>query len=184
MSDINPLKDEQLSPYIGQDFLTWLWFHIERSGGEIVTSQNEVFGLSMEQRISVQGGEGESKDTAVCSGPRSELREARLGLMTGKKVNQARLKIEQDSEAWQMQLRAEDFAMSGLKTPKVETKLEEGDDPDAPFLEKMYLVERCLQVVDELFAKFLRLRLSEDWAEEQKALRQWVQSDLPPANLT
>ena len=169
--------EDKLAPLLGQDFLTWLWYTSEIRQGEMQTSQGEVFSLVMEQRISVQGGEGESRDTAQSSGPRSELREAMLGLKSGKKVNRARIKIEIDSEAWQMQLKAEDFSVSGLKTPKVQTSDSgEEEDPDAAFLEKIYLMERAFELVEDLFGQFLRLRMSSQWSEEARKVREWIHS--------
>jgi len=174
-STLGVRNEDRLAPLIGQDFLTWLWYVSEVRQGEMQTSQGEVFTLVMEQRISVQGGEGESRDTAQSSGPRSELREAMLGLKSGKKVNLARMKLEVDSETWQLQLKAEDFSVSGLKTPKVETSDQgEDEDPDAVFLEKMYLMERAFELVEDLFGQFLRLRFSEQWPEELRRVRDWI----------
>ena len=167
-------KAETLAPFIGRDFLTWLWYFSEVKNGVFHTKDAEAFAVFLEQRITVLGGEGTSLDTAVSSGPMSELREAKLGLQIGKKVNQARIRIEQDEHAWQMQLKAEDFSLTSLKTPKVEMKLEEGEDPDARFLEKMYLIEKSLQVLDELFAHFLAIRLSADWSRELSAMKTWI----------
>ncbi|MEF8822675.1 MAG: hypothetical protein V5B78_07555 [Desulfohalobiaceae bacterium] len=170
-------NEDKLAPLIGQDFLTWLWYTSEVRQGEMQTSQGEVFTLVMEQRISVQGGEGESRDTAQSSGPRSQLWEAMQGLKSGKKVNQARIKIEVETEVWQLQLKAEDFSVSGLKTPKVQTSDKDDDeDPDAAFLEKIYLMERAFELVDDLFGQFLRLRMSEEWSEERRRIRDWIKS--------
>mgnify|MGYP000385528668 FL=1 len=163
-----------LDPYLGQDFLTWLWFKSEKSSGMFRSASGEDFALYMEQRIAVQGGEGDMVETAVCSGPQAEMREARLGLTTGKKVNQARVRLEQDANAWQFQLKAEDFTFGSLKTPKVDMKQEEGDDPDGPFLEKIYLIEKALDFLDGLYLQFLRVRLSPQWREETQALRPWI----------
>ncbi|MCF8105874.1 MAG: hypothetical protein K9K64_10350 [Desulfohalobiaceae bacterium] len=168
------LKAETLAPFIGRDFLTWLWFYTDQKNGLFQSKTGQDFALFLEQRISVLGGEGESLDTAVSSGPLSELREAKLGLQTGKKVNQARIRMEQDENSWLVQVKGEDFCLTGLKTPKVDLKLEEGEDPDARFLEKMYLIEKSLEILDEIFALFLELRLSSDWSRIQKEMREWI----------
>ena len=175
-TDVDVHKAETLAPYIGQDFLTWLWFTTEQTQGTIQTGKGEVYALFMEQRVSVQGGEGETRDTAVSSGPRSELREARLGLQSGKKVHQARIRIEKDDNLWQLQIKAEDFALGSVKTPKVDMKLEEGEDPDARFLEKMYLLEVAQDVVDDLFALFLKKRFGPEWESEMAAIREWIKT--------
>ncbi|NCC25216.1 MAG: hypothetical protein EOM25_08460 [Deltaproteobacteria bacterium] len=161
------------APILGQEFLTWLWFRSERGDVFRGPGGNE-FALFYEQRVSVLAGSGETRDTTVCSGPMSGLDEARAGLGKGKKVNQARIRIEQDANTWQFQVEASDFGVSGLKTPKVETRLEEGDDPDAPFLERIYLVEKSLEYLDAVFALFLEVRFGESWPAEAQSMRTWI----------
>lgn len=159
---------------LGQDFLTWLWYRSERTNGMFKTPEGLDFELHVEQRISVQGGEGDNVETATVSGAMSELREARLGLATGKKVNKMLVRVERDTEVWQGTLKAQDFSFTSLRTPKVEAGNEDGDDPDAAFLEKVFLIERFLEFVDILFVDFVKLRLSKDWPEEEKMVRDWV----------
>ena len=166
---------QTVSLLLGQEFLTWLWFASETSSGLFRTKDGEAFTVTVEQKVSVQGGEGEARETAVCSGPMAELKEARMGLATGKKVNKVKVRIEKDEAAWQVLLDAATFTLQGLKTPKVDTKLEEGEDPDARILEKIYLVEKCMDFVDTAFARFLDLRFSPEWKEETARLRRWIE---------
>lgn len=162
---------------LGQDFLTWLWFKSEASRGLFTAATGEEFTLYVEQRISVQGGEGESKETATVSGALSELKEARLGLTTGKKVNRALIRIEQDADNFALTLKAEDFSLTSLKTPAIDTKTGDDEDPDGPFLEKLYLIERALFFLDDVYKKFLELRLSAKWAEEEAQARVWLAAE-------
>ena len=165
---------QTVSLMLGQEFLTWLWFASETSSGLFRPKDGEAFTVTVEQKVSVQGGEGEAKETAVCSGPMAELREARLGLRTGKKVNKVKVRIERDEVAWQVLLEAAAFTLQGLKTPKVEMKLEEGEDPDARILEKIYLLEKCMEFVDTAFTRFVELRFGPRWAEETGRVRAWM----------
>ena len=165
---------QTVSLMLGQEFLTWLWFASETSSGLFRTKDGEAFSVTVEQKVSVQGGEGEAKETAVCSGPMAELREARMGLATGKKVNKAKLRVEKDEVSWQVLVDAASFTLQGLKTPKVSMTLEEGEDPDARILEKIYLMEKCTGYVDSVFARFLEIRFGADWPEETQRLRQWL----------
>lgn len=167
---------QTVSLALGQEFLTWLWFAGETSNGLFRTREGEAFSVTVEQKVSVQGGEGEAKETAVCSGPMAELREARLGLRNGKKVNKVKVRIEKDEVSWQVLLDAANFTLQGLKTPKVEMKLEEGEDPDSRILEKIYLLEKCMDYLDTVFTRFLDLRFGPNWPEETSRLRKWLEN--------
>jgi hypothetical protein len=165
---------ERENVLLGQDFLTWLWYKTDSETVLFALEDKRTFSLQMEQRVSVQGGEGEGVETATVSSPRGELTEAKTGLRTGKKVNKAQLLFTMDQDQWLVQVNAADFGLSGLKTPKISTKDDEGDDPDAKFLEKMFLLERCLEMFDIVFSQFLALRMSKDWAEESARVKLWI----------
>lgn len=162
---------------LGRDFLTWLWFKSENQNGIFKTKNKEDFALYLEQKVVVQGGEGERLEKAMCTGAMSELREAKLGLRTGKKVVQARIKLEQDSNEWIMDVDASNFTFSGFKTPKVRAKMEEGEDPDSVFLEKIFLVEKALGFFDDVFRDFVEIRFSAHWQGEIEAFRKWLYRD-------
>ena len=49
---------------LGQEFLTWLWYQSDVAPGAFVDKEGQPFSVSMEQRIVVQGGEGDAKETA------------------------------------------------------------------------------------------------------------------------
>ena len=172
MSSI-PYLGESTDLVLGQEFLTWLWYKSDT--GPVFTSPDggPDFTVSMEQRIVVQGGEGDAKETASVSGVMSELREARLGLTTGKQVTRALVRFSREPEEWQMTLKAADFSFGSLKTPTVE-KDSQDDDPDALFLEKVHLTEICLALFDVVYAAFLDVRLSPAWEGEAKNIREWA----------
>ncbi len=158
---------------LGQEFLTWLWFQSDTAPNDFSDKGGMPFTVSMEQRIVVQGGEGDSLETASVSGSLSPLREARFGLATGKKVTRALVRFEKDDLAWQVGLKAEDFSCNGLRTPKIE-KESDDDDPDAFLLEKIYLMEVCLELLDGLYMHFINLRLSAAWKEEVQRIHEWM----------
>lgn len=160
---------------LGQDFLTWLWFRSEKNGWLFRMADGTEFNVYLEQRLSVRGGSGENVEKAVVTGPHAEFTEAKLGLRNGKLVDKALVRMERDGTTWTVLLGADDFSLSSLKTPKIETRLEDGDDPDAPFLEKMMLVEQCTAFIDELYRQFLEVRLSTGWTDELRLFREWLE---------
>ncbi|QLA17295.1 hypothetical protein [Desulfolutivibrio sulfoxidireducens] len=170
--DINAaaLKDAVL----GQDFLTWLWFRSEKNGWLFRMRDGGEVNVYLEQKVSVRGGEGDNVETAVVSGPNAAFAEAREGLKAGKRVDRALLRFEQDGNTWMVQVKAQDMSLNALRTPKIETRAAEGEDPDGPILEKLYLVEQGVRFLDELYAQFLQARLGPHWRDELRAFADWL----------
>jgi len=167
-----PYLGQGTDTVLGQEFLTWLWYRCETRPEAFKDANGQSFQVSMEKRIVVQGGEGEALETASVSGALSELREARLGLTMGKKVTKAQVRFDADGLEWQMNLKADDMSFAAFRTPPVEK--DGDDDPDALFLEKMYLVETCLEKLDAVYAQFLSVRLSSGWLEEVQSVSRWM----------
>ena len=170
---MSQMPTDSADAILGQEFLTWLWYQSDIAPGGFTDVDGQPFAVSMEQRIVVAGGEGEARETASVSGSLSPLREARFGLGTGKKVTRALIRIEKDDLAFQFTLRAEDFSIGSLRTPRLD-KDDADYDPDALLLEKIYLVESCLALVDSLYARFLKLRLSAQWQKEVADMGPWM----------
>lgn len=158
---------------LGEEFLTWLWYQSDTAPDFFKDSEGSPFNVYMEQRIVVQGGQGESKETATVSGSLSPLREARFGLCTGKKVTRALVRLEKEDMVFQFTIKAEDFGIASLKTPKLDAA-DRDDEPDALFLEKIYLMETCMALLDSVYADFLKLRLSAAWEREVVSMGQWL----------
>ena len=54
---------------------------------------------------------------------------------------------------------------------------DEASEREAVFYERMFLLERGLQLFDSLYADFLRLRLGSGWAKEDAQIEEWLASD-------
>ncbi|MCL1916451.1 MAG: hypothetical protein FWG17_07095 [Desulfovibrionaceae bacterium] len=174
---MNDFAGQTLEQMLGQDFLTWLWYRGETSGS-FKGPSGEEFSVLMERRVVVQGGEGELMETASVSGPASELREARLGLVTGKKVIRALLRLEKSAdEVWLTTLKAEDFSLGSFRTPRISAP-EKDEDPEAAFFEKVFLLEKGLEFLDALYRVFLDLRLGPAWKNEVDAIRAWMRTSI------
>ena len=50
-----------------------------------------------------------------------------------------------------------------------------GEDPDGIFYEKMFLIEEAVSAMDEIYSSFIKLRLSPEWADQERpALVKWI----------
>lgn len=165
------MLDTSIDAILGQEFLTWLWYQSDVAPDSFKDKKGEPFSVSLEQRVVVEGGNGDAREVATVTGNMSPLLEARFGLLKGKKVTRATLRLEKEELFFQFTLRAEDFSFSALKTPKIEKT---DDDPDAMVLEKFFLIEQPLRILEDLYSSFIRLRLSPAWNEEVPQIQAWM----------
>ncbi len=171
------IKTQKISASLGEDFLTWLWFKTEKDNGVFESPTNGVFTVVLGDKVVVMGGEGEFKESAMSSGKNSSFKEAKQGLKVGKKVVLAKLIIEYNGEEWSFAIKSEDFSFFSFKTPKVSKKINEDEDPDGKFFEKLYLIEKGVELFDEIFKDFLKKRFDPIWEEEVEEMRKWLMTD-------
>ncbi len=164
---------------LGQEFLTWLWYSSEKQNGTFRKIKDQTpYVLYVHQRVVVRGGESDAVETASVSGVNSALREARMGLITGKLVVRALIRIEMGELDWQVTLKADDFSINGLKCVKIQ-KEEADDNPDAIFLEKMYLMEEGLDIIDDIYHQFLKVRINQkEWTDESARIAEWINTEV------
>lgn len=154
---------------LGREFLTWLWFMSERR--ERFPERILPHLLDMDGRITVQGRD--QHETAAVSSAAYQLDEARVGLLRGKYVTRARLRIGTPYQEYRLTLSGNDFAVSGLWTP---TPVKDPDaDPDAQLLEKILHMENAVRLLDSLYRQFLAIRLTPSlWNTETAVMRTWM----------
>lgn len=164
--------------FLGQEFLTWLWWKSEERGGSVDLPGEGDVTVVFEKHMLLESGEGESMEKIVCTGLQAELQEARTGLRMGKKLEQARIIIGHRDYEYSFTLAAALMEFRNVKLPKTETT--ENDKSDNPeeiegmILERVFLFEELIKLVNGLFRMFLDVRLSEAWRDELQKIRAWV----------
>lgn len=164
--------------FLGQEFLSWLWFKSEERGGTIFLPEaGEDIQVVFEKHMLLEYGEGEARENLICRGLMSELQEARTGLALGKKLEQARLRLSRGEYEWSLSFKATLMEFRNVKPPRTMAASEEGSDPDAVegrLLEHIGLHEILVRTMDQLFRMFLALRTGPEWGLELERLRIWV----------
>lgn len=170
---MNLIEQVKQTEFLGREFLTWLWFRSETAQGVFDLGEPGIVELWFEGKMTLESDDEDRGDQVACSGG-SRLREARFALTRNKKVTKAALRLIKGDDEWTLNVDAAWLNLSGLKTPKVMQDTRE--DPDGLFYERMCLIEQPTAVLNELFARFIRLRISPEWEhDEAPALRQWIQ---------
>jgi len=169
--------------FVGQEFLTWLWWKSEERGGSIALPDRGDIIIVFEKHMLLEYGEGESSEKLICTGLQTELQEARTGLMMGKKLEQARVQLIHAEHEWNFTLAAALMEFRNVRLPKTAgTEGDGGNNPEETegmILERIYLFEELIRLVNELFVLYLKIRVGGDtWREELQKIRGWVNSSV------
>ncbi|HLC17313.1 MAG TPA: hypothetical protein VJL89_13925 [Thermodesulfovibrionia bacterium] len=176
------LETIEKTEFLGSEFLTWLWYMSEKHTGMFEIQDIGSVEVWFYDNVKLEKGkDGGNRESIICKGATSDLKEARLGLRTGKRLKEARLKIIIDDDEWFLTIDSGFLDFRQLKTPKIDKSDFAGDDKDADaaFYEKVYLFERAVNVIDNLFMAFIQERLSNGWHQTAvPAIRQWIQEGI------
>jgi len=160
--------------FIGYEFLTWLWFAIERSPGSLQTKNDDAGTISIGNRIVLENFTKDKTESITIKGDDPNLDAAILSLKNGALVTEINLIYKFDEQEWQFTLKGESFSVTNLKTPQ-RGPVDTLEDTEGAVLEKAYLLEQILQYQDFLFKTFIHLRVSPAWKEKIiPELKKWV----------
>ncbi len=171
--------------FLGNEFLTWIWYLIETEQSITSILQNE-FPVSLEigHTIVLENHLGENtREKITIKGDQAGLEEGTTALKKGALVTQIHLKCvigssdEDQEDAYEFTLKGESFHLTGLKTPKTSPPSDEDDETEANILEKVFLLETITKVIDTLFLRFIEKRIAPDWkTNEIQKIRDWIYS--------
>ncbi len=164
--------------FLGREFLAWLWFKSEvESDGLIKVKDQEPVIMAVGDKMVLETGDGEYRETLVLQGSHSEHQEARLGLMQGKLPEEMHLRLLRNQDEWQLNLKATTLEIKGLKSKSAAGPQEDDEDQEAFFFDQMYQVEAVSEIIDGLFREFLQVRLSPAWdQEEMPRWQDWLEA--------
>lgn len=142
-------------PKLNREFLTWLWGKMEEREGTIAVSRGKEIRLEFIKRVLLESGEEEYAESILCQGAHAGFAEVKEALNRGKKIKEARLCLQEDRDEWEFTLKADDFIVQGLKLPTLSDEEEkEMATNSASIMERVFLLERLIDLLDELFIVF------------------------------
>lgn len=165
--------------FLGQEFLTWLWFRAEFSAAPIDIPGCGQVELWFENRLDLEANsQSYERRTVTCQTPAADWSEAYCALKAGKKLIKGRLRIRTDLFEWGLTLTADTLSPQAVKFPKTFT--DKSDDETAgEFLDRVARVIELNTIIEGLFNHFLTLRLAQPvWADELNKMRRWVKAAL------
>jgi len=89
------------------------------------------------------------------------------------------MKLQHAKNEWEFTLKADAFHYQSLKIPEAAEWEEKDEDPAGKLLEQIYLIEKVVKVMNDLYGLFLKIRLSPQWeSKESKLLQKWLERSI------
>lgn len=162
--------------FLGYEFLTWLWFVIERDQGKITESDEKLASLEIGNRIVLENSRKDVVESITIKGDDARLEEGILALRKGAVVTELNLCYRVGDQEWHFTIKGESLNIANLRPPETGS-IESRKDLEGAVIEKAYLYDKAIQLVDNLFKQFIGLRISDNWHKKVVPLaRQWIYS--------
>lgn len=160
--------------FLGEEFLTWLWFKWETDGGEFTLPGGRVVGIAIDDMVVFAAADADATEQTLRRGLPTRTAEARTALQQGSRVRKARLIVAEGSRQWTVTLNGGSMQFGAVKLPKDAEEVESEADRTADRAANWLALH---ELVAALYAKFVALRAAPEWMKtEAAAMADWMQS--------
>lgn len=163
--------------FLGNEFLTWLWFSIDTDQSFFRTVDETITTLYVGNRIVLENNINDKSEIITIKGDDAGLEEGLLSLRKGAVVVELNLSYKTENQEWVFTLKGENLSFSGLKVPDT-GPAESKEDVEGMVLEKAYLAEKAIHLLTSLFHAFLKVRCSNEWNQTiVPKIKEWIKSE-------
>lgn len=156
--------------FLGGEFLLWLWFSRDVTGGEVHIKGKGTLIVSLETQLGLADPVADRERVTIRGMDPFGSAEAGEALVTGKLPRKVGLRIVFEQSEWVVTLDSNTLALSGVKLPALSSQ-----GSEELFFERVRSLEQIHELVHALYAHFLGVRLAPTWdSDVAPALKRWV----------
>jgi hypothetical protein len=160
--------------FIGYEFLSWLWYVIENDDGLLKRIDPQLVSFDIGNRIVFENFRNDTQESITIKGDEANLAEGMIALGKGAYVTEVNLTYISGDHRWNFSIKGESLTFTGLKTPET-GPVESNEDIEGVVLEKIYLVEKAVTFIHELYRVFIKKRVSMEWDKKTVPLvNKWI----------
>jgi hypothetical protein len=163
--------------FLGYEFLTWLWFLIE-SGADLhhhfPASAKDGFSMNVGNRIVMENRSRDNLESVTIQGDDAGFEEAKVALRKGAFAAELNLTCRTAHNDFRFTVKAENLTLTNLRISGL-APAQSPAEREAAVLEKAYLLEQIGQLLESLFVRFIKTRISPDWnSGEKRKILSWM----------
>jgi hypothetical protein len=170
-TELSWLPDETSRDFLGNEFLLWLWFHLEIESDTLTLSDGSEATLMLARSLTLECPRGATGlDTIRHEGPTS-LPEAKRAAQSGKLPRKAGLTVVRHDQQYELNLAAETLAVGSAKLPNPP---EEATSPRARAEERINQLRSLNETLDLVYEAFCLVRFGTEWKTLLPRLQKWL----------
>jgi hypothetical protein len=163
--------------FLGNEFLTWLWFMVDEDKKNLLDSHQDLADLTIGNRVVLRNTTHNRDEVVTIKGDGAGLEEGQTALKKGAVVTELNLVAKIGENEWRFNIKGESLNLSSIKTPETE-RIETAEDVEGAVLEKIYLYDQAVKLLNSLYQKFIRLRVSPDWEKGPlRKMKKWIEQE-------
>jgi hypothetical protein len=166
------LPDEASRDFLGNEFLMWLWFHLDEDADTIALADRSEVSVMLARTLTLECPRAQTGKETIQSDAPARLPEARRAIQSGKLPRKVGLVLVRHDQQYELTLHAETLAVSGARLPAPE-----GHEGRARWEERVAMLRSLLETLDLLYDAFGRVRYSERWSKELARIQKWLQRE-------
>ncbi|MFO0809579.1 MAG: hypothetical protein U0746_13225 [Gemmataceae bacterium] len=169
------VMDEASRDFAGNEFLLWLWFHLETVDDTLRLSDDSEVAAMIARTLTLECPRGQTGKESITSEGPTRLPEAKRAVQSGKLPRKLGLTLVRHDQQYELTLQAETLAVSGAKLPPPAEESERGR-----LEERVTQVRAMTETLDLLYDAFGRVRFGDEWAKELAKMQKWLHREDRP----
>jgi len=155
----------------GRDFLTYLCYKSDAQAGQIkLAPAEQEFALWVDSKIVMEDDRATPPNILSYSGDDFTNHDLKQAIRSGKRVREARLRLEKGVNAWTFTLRADRFEIAGLKI-----NMPAATDPEERFFGRILSIEALNALLDDLYILFVSEVQEKTWKTKgYREFQKWL----------
>lgn len=163
-------KSIDLKDFVGNEWLTWLWWMQENEEGIVPTDKAGELFITIHRALDLDcAWEMGGKVTIRCDKPTS-LMEADDALKTGKWPRKFGLIVSDGEHQWDLTIGGDTLNVSAALLPDIT----EAQTPREVIEQRLALIGSLGFALDQLYAAFLKQRTASGWPGKRDTISKWI----------
>lgn len=162
--------------FLGNEFLTWLWYTADVGSSEITTPQGHSIAVLLTKSLQLQCAFRMNGSVTIQADGPAEQPEASVALAAGKLPVRAGVQLAVHGDTYTFSLRPDVMHYGAIQLPEPQ----DASGPRAIFEDRMEHLRDLIEAVDALYVAFLKKRLSSKWTTTLAAIRKWIAAGRAP----